>query len=69
MRELWKNFVSDESGQGLVEYVLIIALVAVGLIAVMIIFRDSIGGIFDVISEKLEGAPTEDYTPGGGGTE
>jgi pilus assembly protein Flp/PilA len=66
MRELWNNFVQDESGQGLVEYVLIIALVAVGLIAVMIVFRDAIGGVFDNITGRLEDSPTEDYTPGGG---
>jgi pilus assembly protein Flp/PilA len=63
MRELWKNFVSDESGQGLVEYVLIIALVAIGLIAVMLVFRNSIGGVFDNISGDLQNAPTDDYTP------
>jgi pilus assembly protein Flp/PilA len=64
MRELWNNFVKDESGQGLVEYVLIIALVAIGLIAVMIIFRNQIGGVFDSISETLNGAPADDYDPG-----
>jgi pilus assembly protein Flp/PilA len=67
MRQLWNNFVADESGQGLVEYVLIIALVAIGLIAVMIVFRDSIGGIFDAISDELEDAPVDGYEPGSGG--
>jgi pilus assembly protein Flp/PilA len=57
MRELWNNFVADESGQGLVEYVLIIALVAIGLIAIMVIFRNSIGGIFKTISTELDNAP------------
>lgn len=63
MKELWNNFVQDESGQGLVEYVLIIALVAIGLIAVMLVFRNSIGGIFDTISNELDNAPAEEYTP------
>jgi pilus assembly protein Flp/PilA len=62
MRELWNNFVKDESGQGLVEYVLIIALVAIGLITIMIVFRDSIGGIFRTISTTLEGAPAGEFT-------
>jgi pilus assembly protein Flp/PilA len=57
MRELWNNFVADESGQGLVEYVLIIALVAIGLIAIMVLFRNSIGGIFKTISGALDKAP------------
>jgi pilus assembly protein Flp/PilA len=64
MRELWNNFVADESGQGLVEYVLIIALVAIGLIAVMLVFRNSIGGIFDTISGELQTAPADAYNPG-----
>jgi pilus assembly protein Flp/PilA len=62
MRELWNNFVKDESGQGLVEYVLIIALVAIGLIAIMIVFRDSIGGIFRTISTTLDNAPGTGFT-------
>ncbi|MBX6365830.1 MAG: Flp family type IVb pilin, partial [Gemmatimonadetes bacterium] len=41
MSELFSRFVKDESGQGLVEYVLIIALVAIGLIGIMILFRNS----------------------------
>lgn len=64
MRELWNNFVKDESGQGLVEYVLIIALVAIGLIVIMIIFRNSIGAIFKTISDTLNKAPTSGYGTG-----
>jgi pilus assembly protein Flp/PilA len=62
MRELWNNFVADESGQGLVEYVLIIALVAIGLIAIMLVFRNSIGGIFRSISTTLDTAPATPFT-------
>ena len=53
-----------EKGQGLAEYALILALVSVGLIAVMVVFRDAIGGIFDRIAQVLEQAPNEGYTPG-----
>jgi Flp pilus assembly pilin Flp len=35
MIQLWERFWADDSGQGLVEYVLIIALVAIGLIAII----------------------------------
>jgi pilus assembly protein Flp/PilA len=62
MRELWNNFVKDESGQGLVEYVLIIALVAIGLITIMVIFRDSIGRIFRTIADTLDEAPAGEFT-------
>lgn len=62
LRNLW----NDEEGQGLVEYVLIIALVAIGLIAVMLLFRNSIGGIFDTITNTLDNAPGDPYEPGTG---
>jgi pilus assembly protein Flp/PilA len=68
MSSMLKRFWEDESGQGLVEYVLIIALVAIGLIAVMIVFRDAIGRIFDTIAGRLDGAPGDGFEPGGGTT-
>jgi pilus assembly protein Flp/PilA len=63
MRQLWNKFLADESGQGLVEYVLIIALVAIGLILVMVFFRNAIGNIFVNISESLDNAPGEALDP------
>lgn len=65
MLSLFKSFWTDDSGQGLTEYALVLALVSIGLIAVLVIFRDSIGLIFDRISQVLNGAPTETYSPGG----
>lgn len=67
MRGFLKRFWQDDAGQGLTEYALILALVAIGLIAVLIVFRDAIGGLFDRIAESLRGAPADTYTPGGGG--
>ena len=63
MLSLFTNFWNDETGQGLTEYSLILALVSIGLIAVLVIFRDAIGGIFGRIAQVLEGAPSEGYTP------
>jgi len=63
MLELFTRFWHEESGQGLTEYALILALVSIGLIAVLVVFRDAIGGIFDRIAQVLEGAPEEGYTP------
>ncbi len=57
VRRLWK----DTSGQGLVEYALIIALVAVGLIAILIVLRNSIGNVFNNASTQLNNAPTNPY--------
>lgn len=63
MLALFERFWHEESGQGLTEYALILALVSIGLIAVLVVFRDSIGGIFDRIAQVLEGAPEEGYAP------
>jgi pilus assembly protein Flp/PilA len=61
MRSTWQAFWSDESGQGLVEYALIIALVAVGLIAILLILRNSIGDVFNNAASTLNNAPTNPY--------
>ncbi len=64
MLSLFARFWHEDSGQGLTEYALILALISIGLIAVLVIFRDAIGQIFDRIAQVLEGAPSEGYTPG-----
>jgi pilus assembly protein Flp/PilA len=64
MMDLMKRFWSDESGQGLTEYALVLALISIGLIAVLIVFRDAIGRVFDRIVEVLDGAPEGSYQPG-----
>jgi len=63
MKDLWINLWNDESGQGLVEYVLIIALVAIGLILVMLAFRNSIGNVFNTIRGNLDTAPAPPMAP------
>lgn len=62
MKKMFKSFWADESGQGLTEYALIIALVAIGLILILISFRDSIGRIFVAIRGQLNNAPTNQFT-------
>ena len=42
LRTLW----SDESGQGLTEYALLIALVSLGLITLLGLYRNAIGNVF-----------------------
>jgi Flp pilus assembly pilin Flp len=52
MRNLWNAFITDESGQGLVEYIILIALIAVGMIVALGLFRDDIATLFgETISE------------------
>jgi Flp pilus assembly pilin Flp len=63
MLSLFGRFWSEDTGQGLTEYALILALVSVGLIAIMVVFRDAIGGIFQRIAQVLEAAPAEGFSP------
>ena len=61
LKALMERFRTDESGQGLVEYVLIIALIAIGLTAIMLVFRNSIGDTFNNVSQELNNAPANGY--------
>lgn len=50
---LIKKIISDESGQGLVEYALIIALIAVLLIGALGLVKGGIENVFTDISDTL----------------
>jgi pilus assembly protein Flp/PilA len=51
------NAFTQEEGQGLVEYALIIALIAVVLVGALTALNGGIGGTFNTITTKLGGAP------------
>lgn len=51
-----RRFLTDESGQGMVEYGLIIALVAVAAIAALKLLGPAITGIFGNATDELDGA-------------
>ena len=61
MHSLFQRFWAEDSGQGLVEYALIIALVAVGLIAILLVLRNSIGNVFNNAATQLNNAPSNPY--------
>lgn len=52
--DLFKRFVQEEEGQGMTEYALIVALIAVAVIAVMIIFRNQIRSVFVTATNQLQ---------------
>ena len=56
---MFKNFFANEEGQGMVEYALIIALIAVGLIVAFQGLKSNINGVFDDVGNELDGAITE----------
>jgi len=50
------SLLREDSGQGLTEYALIIALVAVAIIATVIVFRGQIITVFSNITTAVSGA-------------
>ena len=51
-----KHFFKDESGASAVEYGLLVALIAVGLITAMTGLKDAISGAFTSASDSMNGA-------------
>lgn len=56
MARLWNFFTREESGQGMVEYGLIIALIAVALIVVLGLLSGGLKNIFNKVTNELNGA-------------
>jgi pilus assembly protein Flp/PilA len=50
------RFMNDESGATAIEYGLIAALIAVGIIAAATTLGNSLSGLFNQISNELDGA-------------
>jgi len=53
MKQLLKNLIAEESGQDLIEYALVAALVGLGSIASMNTLASSIANTFNSISSAL----------------
>ena len=53
---MFKNFFANEEGQGMVEYALIIALIAVALIVAFQTLKGKIDGVFTDVGTELDGA-------------
>jgi len=47
------RFIRDDSGQGLVEYALIIAVIAVAVIVAMMFMRDQLTNLFSQVGNNL----------------
>ncbi len=58
----WKR----DEGQALIEYSLILALVAAGLFAVLLLFRDSVGNTYGQVGNQVDAARLPVASPGGG---
>jgi Flp pilus assembly pilin Flp len=71
MVALIRRLLRNKRGQGLVEYALVIAIVALGLITALGLLRNSIGSTFKQDAAALSAAGTSQFdgtTTGSGGT-
>lgn len=59
MKNMMKWFMAEEDGQGMVEYALILALVAVGCIAILGTLKTNIGNVFGNAASELASAATK----------
>ena len=59
MKNLFKQFVKEESGQDMIEYVLILAFVCVGAAAIITTVGDDIKTVWQVTSGHAENAATK----------
>jgi len=57
----WKR----DEGQALVEYSLILALVAAGLAVVLLLFRDTMGNAYGTVGNQVDAAGLPVASPGG----
>lgn len=58
MKVYAKSFIKKEEGQGMVEYALIIALIAIVVIAALILLGPELVNIFNNITDRLKATPT-----------
>ncbi len=58
MKKMMEWLKHEESGQGMVEYGLIISLVAVALIGALFALRGQIGGIFTGVQDEIDAQTT-----------
>jgi pilus assembly protein Flp/PilA len=56
MSRMLKALWTEEDGQGLMEYALLLAMVSLGLFLVVTNFRDELGDVFDNVIEELQEA-------------
>jgi Flp pilus assembly pilin Flp len=66
MRAGWAAAWKRDEGQAAIEYSLILALVAASLLAVLILFRDSMGNRYGRVGNQVDAAGLPVASPGGG---
>lgn len=58
MRDQLGSLLAEDSGQGLVEYALIIFLVSIGLVLALTVLKNQVSNLFTNINTAVNGAAT-----------
>ena len=66
MVQFFKALWSDDSGQGLTEYAVIVGLVSIALVLLLGLMSDELGRIFNAIVNELTGVGPQQQQAGGG---
>ena len=66
MRAWWVTAWKRDDGQSLIEYSLILALVAASLVAVLILFRDNLGDSYGRMGNRMDSAGLRGAAAGSG---
>ena len=65
LRKTIQRFWQDEEGQGMTEYIIIVAVIAIAAIGVITLFGQNIAGLFGLAADALTGQDNlqpSDYT-------
>lgn len=57
-KQFFSNFISDESGQDLIEYALLAAIISLGSVAAMDVLATNISTAFTNVATKISNATT-----------
>ena len=66
MMKKMQNLVRSQQGQGMTEYIIIVALIAIAAIAVITVFSQNIRSLFAASANELAGNEQNNATSAGG---
>jgi Flp pilus assembly pilin Flp len=60
LRHAARLFARDEKGQGLVEYALILGLIALGAMVALSFLAGGVGNVFEMVADNIEAVVTQE---------
>ena len=67
LRALWRQAIADDSGQDVVEYALLGAIVGVGSIVAWQLLATTVGNVYSAADSSVQSVSACTPNPGGGG--